>query len=95
MSHLKFVKLGIQKACTSLPVQEKSKVKEPTDHHLYYVLQILLCKSSAGFTGIDDPYEAPSDCEIVIQCKAGDCATPKSMADQVVSYLEANEFLQE
>ncbi|XP_020190425.1 adenylyl-sulfate kinase 3 isoform X2 [Aegilops tauschii subsp. strangulata] len=48
-----------------------------------------------GFTGIDDPYEAPSDCEIVIQCKAGDCATPKSMADQVVSYLEANEFLQE
>ncbi|KAF7034846.1 hypothetical protein CFC21_045827 [Triticum aestivum] len=39
--------------------------------------------------------KAPSDCEIVIQCKAGDCATPKSMADQVVSYLEANEFLQE
>ncbi|KAF7027686.1 hypothetical protein CFC21_039709 [Triticum aestivum] len=48
-----------------------------------------------GFTGIDDPYEPPSDCEIVIQCKAGDCATPKSMADQVVSYLEANEFLQD
>ena len=44
MSHLKFVKLGIQKVCTSLPAQEKSKVKEPTDHHLYYVLQILLCK---------------------------------------------------
>ncbi|XP_037408969.1 adenylyl-sulfate kinase 3-like isoform X1 [Triticum dicoccoides] len=48
-----------------------------------------------GFTGIDDPYEPPSDCEIVIQCKAGDCPTPKSMADQVVSYLEANEFLQD
>ncbi|KAM3197656.1 hypothetical protein ACQJBY_072989 [Aegilops geniculata] len=48
-----------------------------------------------GFTGIDDPYEPPSDCEIVIQCKAGDCATPKSLADQVVSYLEANEFLQD
>ncbi|XP_037416479.1 adenylyl-sulfate kinase 3-like [Triticum dicoccoides] len=48
-----------------------------------------------GFTGIDDPYEPPSDCEIVIQCKAGDCATPKSMADQVVPYLEANEFLQD
>ncbi|KAM3197657.1 hypothetical protein ACQJBY_072989 [Aegilops geniculata] len=31
----------------------------------------------------------------VIQCKAGDCATPKSLADQVVSYLEANEFLQD
>ncbi|VAH56701.1 unnamed protein product [Triticum turgidum subsp. durum] len=39
--------------------------------------------------------KAPSDCEIVIQCKAGDCPTPKSMADQVVSYLEANEFLQD
>ncbi|VAH72336.1 unnamed protein product [Triticum turgidum subsp. durum] len=39
--------------------------------------------------------KAPSDCEIVIQCKAGDCATPKPMADQVVSYLEANEFLRD
>uniref|UniRef100_A0ACD5WVU6 Uncharacterized protein n=1 Tax=Avena sativa TaxID=4498 RepID=A0ACD5WVU6_AVESA len=48
-----------------------------------------------GFTGIDDPYEPPSDCEIVIHCKAGDCATPKSMADKVVTYLEANGFLQD
>ncbi|CAN6373167.1 unnamed protein product [Urochloa humidicola] len=48
-----------------------------------------------GFTGIDDPYEPPSDCEIVIQCKIGDCPSPKSMADQVVSYLEANGFLQD
>uniref|UniRef100_A0A0E0MHH0 Adenylyl-sulfate kinase n=1 Tax=Oryza punctata TaxID=4537 RepID=A0A0E0MHH0_ORYPU len=47
-----------------------------------------------GFTGIDDPYETPSDCEIVIQCKVGGCPSPKSMADQVVSYLEANGFLQ-
>ncbi|KAG0530726.1 hypothetical protein BDA96_05G211600 [Sorghum bicolor] len=46
-----------------------------------------------GFTGIDDPYEAPSDCEIVIHCKVGDCPSPKSMADQVVSYLETNGFL--
>ncbi|XP_062196964.1 adenylyl-sulfate kinase 3-like [Phragmites australis] len=48
-----------------------------------------------GFTGIDDPYEPPSDCEIVIQCKVGDCPSPKSMADQVVSYLEANGFLED
>ncbi|CAL4986389.1 unnamed protein product [Urochloa decumbens] len=48
-----------------------------------------------GFTGIDDPYEPPSDCEIVIQCKIGDCPSPKSMADQVVSYLEANGFLED
>ncbi|KAK3119175.1 hypothetical protein QOZ80_9BG0715140 [Eleusine coracana subsp. coracana] len=47
-----------------------------------------------GFTGIDDPYEPPSDCEIVIHCKAGDCPSPKSMADQVISYLEVNGFLQ-
>ncbi|KAL5203559.1 hypothetical protein ABZP36_008430 [Zizania latifolia] len=47
-----------------------------------------------GFTGIDDPYEPPSDCEIVIQCKVEDCPSPKSMAEQVVSYLEANGFLQ-
>ncbi|PAN43504.1 hypothetical protein PAHAL_8G240400 [Panicum hallii] len=46
-----------------------------------------------GFTGVDDPYEPPSDCEIMIQCKIGDCPSPKSMADQVVSYLEANGFL--
>ncbi|CAO2144850.1 unnamed protein product [Urochloa humidicola] len=48
-----------------------------------------------GFTGIDDPYEPPSNCEIVIQCKIGDCPSPKSMADQVVSYLEANGFLED
>ncbi|TVU24006.1 hypothetical protein EJB05_26398 [Eragrostis curvula] len=48
-----------------------------------------------GFTGIDDPYEPPSDCEIVIQCKDGNCPSPKSMADQVISYLEANGFLQD
>ncbi|RCV39193.1 hypothetical protein SETIT_8G204000v2 [Setaria italica] len=48
-----------------------------------------------GFTGIDDPYEPPSDCEIVIECKIGDCPSPKSMADQVVSYLEANGFLED
>ncbi|KAL5203658.1 hypothetical protein ABZP36_008529 [Zizania latifolia] len=46
-----------------------------------------------GFTGIDDPYEPPSDCEIVIQGKVEDCPSPESMADQVVSYLEANGFL--
>jgi hypothetical protein len=64
MSHLKFVKLGIQKACTSLHVLVKSKVKEPNRLCFAYLLQILLWKSSAGFTGIDDPYEPPSDCEV-------------------------------
>ncbi|OAY85839.1 Adenylyl-sulfate kinase 3 [Ananas comosus] len=35
----------------------------------------------AGFTGIDDPYEPPMDCEIVIQLKDGKCPTPEAMAE--------------
>ncbi|XP_008787194.2 adenylyl-sulfate kinase 3-like isoform X1 [Phoenix dactylifera] len=47
-----------------------------------------------GFTGIDDPYEPPLDCEIVIEAKAGECPSPVAMADQVISYLNNNGFLQ-
>ncbi|RAL51766.1 unnamed protein product [Cuscuta campestris] len=47
-----------------------------------------------GFTGIDDPYEAPSNCEIEITQKDGSCPTPKEMAVQVTSYLEGRGFLQ-
>ncbi|XP_020103955.1 adenylyl-sulfate kinase 3-like [Ananas comosus] len=46
-----------------------------------------------GFTGIDDPYEPPLDCEIVIQLKDGKCPTPKCMAEQVISYLREKGFL--
>ncbi|KAF3338133.1 adenylyl-sulfate kinase 3-like protein [Carex littledalei] len=46
-----------------------------------------------GFTGIDDPYEPPLNCEIVIQPKNGDCPSPQTMAEQVVSYLQQNGFL--
>ncbi|OAY67882.1 Adenylyl-sulfate kinase, chloroplastic [Ananas comosus] len=46
-----------------------------------------------GFTGIDDPYEPPMDCEIVIQLKDGKYQTPKAMAEQVVTYLEENGYL--
>ncbi|XP_019186348.1 PREDICTED: adenylyl-sulfate kinase 3 isoform X1 [Ipomoea nil] len=48
----------------------------------------------AGFTGIDDPYEPPLNCEIELQLKEGACPTPNEMAGQVVSYLEGRGFLQ-
>ncbi|KAJ6843387.1 adenylyl-sulfate kinase 3-like [Iris pallida] len=46
-----------------------------------------------GFTGIDDPYEPPLNCEIVIQPKEGECASPTAMAEQVILYLDLNGFL--
>ncbi|KAG6410981.1 hypothetical protein SASPL_129054 [Salvia splendens] len=47
-----------------------------------------------GFTGIDDPYEPPSNCEIEITQKDGICPTPNEMAGQVVSYLEDKGYLE-
>ncbi|XP_074587042.1 adenylyl-sulfate kinase 3-like isoform X2 [Curcuma longa] len=48
-----------------------------------------------GFTGIDDPYEPPLNCEIEIKQENGICPTPFSMAGQVVGYLEEKGLLQE
>ncbi|XP_028788565.1 adenylyl-sulfate kinase 3-like [Neltuma alba] len=46
-----------------------------------------------GFTGIDDPYEAPLNSEIVL--KYGDpCSSPIEMAEKVVFYLEEKGYLQ-
>ena len=39
-----------------------------------------------GFTGIDDPYEAPKNPELVI--KNGEC-TPQQAAAQVIDYLKS------
>ncbi|KAG9456410.1 hypothetical protein H6P81_000918 [Aristolochia fimbriata] len=47
-----------------------------------------------GFTGIDDPYEPPLNCEIEIQEKGSVCPTPGDMAGEVVSYLEEKGYLQ-
>ncbi|XP_031387751.1 adenylyl-sulfate kinase 3-like isoform X1 [Punica granatum] len=46
-----------------------------------------------GFTGIDDPYEPPLDCEIVLKQTERDCASPCDMAEQVISYLEEKGYL--
>ncbi|XP_057542607.1 adenylyl-sulfate kinase 3-like isoform X2 [Amaranthus tricolor] len=47
-----------------------------------------------GFTGIDDPYERPLNCEIVLQQKSDTCTSPCEMAETVVSYLEDHGYLQ-
>ncbi|OMO98937.1 Adenylylsulfate kinase [Corchorus olitorius] len=46
-----------------------------------------------GFTGIDDPYEPPLNCEMEINEKDGVCPTPGAMAGEVVSYLEEKGYL--
>ncbi|KAJ4962519.1 hypothetical protein NE237_022458 [Protea cynaroides] len=45
-----------------------------------------------GFTGIDDPYESPLNCEIVLQHE-GAGASPCEMAEKVISYLGEKGFL--
>lgn len=47
-----------------------------------------------GFTGIDDPYEQPLKCEIVLKQKVKDIVSPCEMAETVVSYLEEKGYLQ-
>ncbi|XP_050388112.1 adenylyl-sulfate kinase, chloroplastic isoform X2 [Argentina anserina] len=46
-----------------------------------------------SFTGVDDPYEPPLNCEIVLQQKGRDCVSPSSMAETVISYLEEKGYL--
>ncbi|XP_021751404.1 adenylyl-sulfate kinase 3-like isoform X1 [Chenopodium quinoa] len=46
------------------------------------------------FTGIDDPYERPLNCEIVLEQKPDTCSSPCEMAETVVSYLEGHGYLQ-
>ncbi|KAJ7952756.1 Adenylyl-sulfate kinase [Quillaja saponaria] len=47
-----------------------------------------------GFTGVDDPYEPPENCEIILQQKGKDCVSPRDMAETVISYLEEKGYLQ-
>lgn len=46
------------------------------------------------FTGIDDPYEQPLNCEIVLQQKLDICTSPGDLAETVVSYMEKHGYLQ-
>lgn len=46
-----------------------------------------------GFTGIDDPYEAPLNCEIVLQQIEDSCASPSELAEKVIYHLEEKGYL--
>ncbi|KAH7518112.1 hypothetical protein FEM48_Zijuj09G0136000 [Ziziphus jujuba var. spinosa] len=46
-----------------------------------------------GFTGIDDPYEPPLNCEIVLTHNGGINASPSELAEEVISYLEEKGYL--
>lgn len=46
-----------------------------------------------GFTGIDDPYETPLNCEIEIKPEGGVCPPPSAMSSKVATYLEERGFL--
>ncbi|KAK1440671.1 hypothetical protein QVD17_06500 [Tagetes erecta] len=47
-----------------------------------------------GFTGIDDPYEAPLNSELVLHQDGEVCPPPEAMAEKVISYLESKGYLQ-
>jgi adenylylsulfate kinase len=43
-----------------------------------------------GFTGVDDPYEAPANAELVVN--TSECS-PEECADQILQYLSSNGFV--
>ncbi|PKA53637.1 Adenylyl-sulfate kinase 1, chloroplastic [Apostasia shenzhenica] len=47
-----------------------------------------------GFTGVDDPYEPPLNCEILVRPIDGVCPSPVIMCKQVISYLDEKGFLE-
>ncbi|XP_013626368.1 PREDICTED: adenylyl-sulfate kinase 2, chloroplastic [Brassica oleracea var. oleracea] len=47
-----------------------------------------------GFTGIDDPYEAPLNCEVVLKHTGDDVScSPRQMAENIISYLQDKGYL--
>ena len=72
-----------------IPIEECEK-RDPKG--LYVKARAGLIK---GFTGIDDPYEAPDNAEITIKVKndKGEYHTPESMAKQLYDYLHKMGFL--
>ncbi|KAL0698536.1 hypothetical protein Bca4012_054658 [Brassica carinata] len=49
-----------------------------------------------GFTGIDDPYEAPLNCEVVLKQHTEDdvSCSPRQMAENIISYLQDKGYLE-
>lgn len=46
-----------------------------------------------GFTGVDDPYEPPLNCEIVLEQEGDVCPSPEVMAEKVICYLDEKGYL--
>ncbi|KAF2578078.1 hypothetical protein F2Q68_00005979 [Brassica cretica] len=48
-----------------------------------------------GFTGIDDPYEAPLNCEVVLKHTGDDVScSPRQMPENIISYLQDKGYLE-
>ncbi|CAN6910492.1 unnamed protein product [Brassica oleracea] len=48
-----------------------------------------------GFTGIDDPYEAPLNCEVVLKHTGDDfSSSPRQMAENIICYLQNKGYLE-
>ncbi|KAG2242015.1 hypothetical protein Bca4012_022432 [Brassica carinata] len=48
-----------------------------------------------GFTGIDDPYEAPLNCEVVLKHTGDDVSSsPRQMAENIIFYLQNKGYLE-
>lgn len=82
-SQLSFVEVFVD-----VPIEECEK-RDPKG--LYKKARAALAEGKGmGFTGVDDPYEAPLEPELVL-ANAG--ITPQEAAAQVINYLEARGIL--
>ncbi|CAL5366414.1 unnamed protein product [Camellia sinensis] len=93
-----YVKQGTLKACISLHELEKLKCSKHNVDELEIKFMVCHLKSMGAasksrFTGIDDPYEAPLNSEIVLQQKGEVCASPSEMAETVLAYLKEKGYL--
>ena len=82
-THLPFVEIFVD-----VPIDE-CEVRDPKG--LYKKARDALAAGKGmGFTGVDDPYEAPEKAELVIH---NDKCTPAEAAAQVINYLEEKGIL--
>jgi len=80
--------LSFVEVFVDVPLEECEK-RDPKG--LYQKARAALAEGKGmGFTGVDDPYEAPSKPEITIQ---NDKVTPQEAAAQVLAYLEEKGLL--
>jgi adenylylsulfate kinase len=80
--------LSFVEVMVEVPIEECEK-RDPKG--LYKKARAAVAEGKGmGFTGIDDPYEAPENPEITLN---NDKCTPQEAATQVIGYLEAKGLL--